>query len=416
MTYSIFTGKQRSLVFPVMCNGFLTLDYSANISNSSDAIPYGLWQLDEDFTFECVLTPYEINGYGGYSRTGHTFASEQGSLDIINDSSITDAAAISSYSKKIMTALSKVMYDSGSPNDFESELYLSRTARLTHEMRIFHNPNFQVSLINSTTHNQNNPARYKIKVGIKLGSAAMEYFTTDEVIIPNEGRQMNIQTDTTINSTNQLLGGIEDEKLEYVSISATNYITSVSSDTLTVNGTTMTNSLHIKNAVADKLEIFVKQNGQFLSLGTINSFPTTTQIKLTTAPSFTVETGSHLNTLGRLYVKNKREPSYINNTFHIACSWDNANKTLVIYFNGRPIKRGVHTQTDSFEFDQSDCFIGANGADATGAGSATTNNQFMGELHEMAIINRRLDRFNINNLTPPYNETVLYLRFEEVDE
>ena len=86
MTYSIFTGKQRSLVFPVMCNGFLTLDYSANISNSADAIPYGLWQLDEDFTFECVLTPYEINGYGGHSTNGHQYASEDGSLDIFNSS------------------------------------------------------------------------------------------------------------------------------------------------------------------------------------------------------------------------------------------------------------------------------------------------------------------------------------------
>ena len=411
MTYSIFTGKQRSLVFPVMCNGFLTLDYSANISNSADAIPYGLWQLDEDFTFECVLTPYEINGYGGHSTNGHQFASEDGSLDLITDGALTNGEIVSSTSKKIMTALGKVQYDSGSPNDFESELYLSRTARLTHEMRIFHNPNFQVSLVNSTTHNQNNPARYKIKVGIKLGSAAMEYFTTDEVIIPNEGRQFNIQTDTTFGSGLKLLGGIEDEKLEYIPIRTDRYITSVSTDTLTFNGNINTSGL-INNADADKLEIYVKQNGQFLSLGTINSFPTSSKIKLTSTPSFTVETG----TSAFVYVKNKREPSYINNTFHIACSWDNANKTLIIYFNGQPVKRGVHTQTDSFEFDQSDCFIGANGADATGAGSATTNNQFMGELHEMAIISRRLDRFNINNLTPPYNETVLYLRFEEVDE
>ena len=75
MSYAIFTGKQRSLVFPVMCNGFLTLDYSDNISTtSSDAsdIKYGLWAIDKDFTFECVLTPYDINGYGIH-RTAGTF-------------------------------------------------------------------------------------------------------------------------------------------------------------------------------------------------------------------------------------------------------------------------------------------------------------------------------------------------------
>jgi hypothetical protein len=411
MTYSIFTGKQRSLVFPIMCNGFLTLDYSANISNSDDAIPYGLWKLDEDFTFECVLTPYEINGYGSHSISGANFMSEEGSLTKLPDlSSATNANVLSSSSKKIMTALSKVVYDSHSPNIYESELYLSRTARLTHEMRIFHNDNFQVSLVNSTTHNQNNPARYKIKVGIKLGSAAMEYFTTDEVIIPNEGRQMNIQTDSSIGHTRKLGGGIVDEKLEYIPLRTDRYITSVSTDTLTFNGSI--NSGQIDSPDADKLEIFVKQNGQFLSLGTINSFLASNIIKLTATPSFTVETG----TSAFIYVKNKREPSYINNTFHIACSWDNLSKVLIIYFNGQPVKLGTHTQTTSFGLAQSDCFIGANGTNATGAGSATTNNQFMGELHELAIINRRLDRFNINNLTPPYNETVLYLRFEEVDE
>ena len=61
--------------------------------------------------------------------------------------------------------------------------------------------------------------------------------------------------------------------------------------------------------------------------------------------------------------------------------------------------------------------IGANGTGATGANSATTNNQFMGELHELSIMNIKKNQFGaINNLMPNYNNTVLYLRFEEVDE
>ena len=73
MSYSIFTGKQRSLVFPVMCNGFLTLDYTDNIASTGSGIPYGLWDLDNNFTFECVLTPYEINGFGTHSTSGDSF-------------------------------------------------------------------------------------------------------------------------------------------------------------------------------------------------------------------------------------------------------------------------------------------------------------------------------------------------------
>ena len=33
--YSIFVGNQKSLVFPVMCNGFITIDYSDNIADTN---------------------------------------------------------------------------------------------------------------------------------------------------------------------------------------------------------------------------------------------------------------------------------------------------------------------------------------------------------------------------------------------
>ena len=37
--YSIFTGNQRSLVFPVMCNAFATIDYSANVPDGNTGAP-----------------------------------------------------------------------------------------------------------------------------------------------------------------------------------------------------------------------------------------------------------------------------------------------------------------------------------------------------------------------------------------
>lgn len=398
MSYSIFTGKQRSLVFPIMCNGFLTIDYSADIANSADAIAYGLWALDEDFTFECVLTPYEINGYGGMTDNGHTYQTNNGNLTRSADVSSGDK--IISNSKKIMSALSNAVYDHSTPTNYQTENYLSRNARLTHEMRIFHNTNFQVSLVNDTLHNQNNPAKYKIKVGIMLGTT-MRYFTTDTLILPNAGEQYNYQNRSQ-------LGGLNGEgKHEFVEI-ADRYITGVSGDTLTFNGS----GINTFVPDGDIFEVFYKLNDEFVSLGTANTVTSTT-LKLTNTPSITISTGAG----NKVYMKNNLEPAYINNTFHIACSWDNANKTITIFFNGRPVKRGTHTGSQSFSIAQSDCFIGANGTGATGAGSATTNNQFMGELHELSIMNRTTQRITaINNLMPSFNETVLYLRFEEVDE
>ena len=41
--YDVLTGKQRALVFPVMCNGFVKIDYSDNVPDSADDIGYGVW-------------------------------------------------------------------------------------------------------------------------------------------------------------------------------------------------------------------------------------------------------------------------------------------------------------------------------------------------------------------------------------
>ena len=56
--YNVFAGKQRSLVFPVMCNGFATIDYAENIpdagtsSDTTDDVTYGIWAHTGSFTIE----------------------------------------------------------------------------------------------------------------------------------------------------------------------------------------------------------------------------------------------------------------------------------------------------------------------------------------------------------------------------
>jgi|13_taG_2_1085334.scaffolds.fasta_scaffold06680_3 hypothetical protein len=391
MSYSIFTGKQRSLVFPIMCNGFLTIDYTDNVASTGTGITYGLWDLDDNFTFECVLTPYEINGYGTHSTGGDLFIPTSGSLSKVSHS---DGIGIVSSSKKIMPALEESIYTAGTQNNHQSEVYLPRANRKNHEMRIFHSTNFQVSLVNETLHNENNPARYKIKVGIKLGSASMEYFTSDVVILPNEGSQYDYI------STSNLEGFDENGKLKY----RLNSTATAGSSGATVNYAIGTSTLF------EGAELFVRQGIEFLSIGTIQTF-TSSAITLAAPSPITINNGD------KIYIKHIQEPSYINNTYHIACSWDNQNKVANLFFNGRLVKTGTHTQTDSFTMAAEDFYIGANGGGATGANSATTNNQFMGELHELSIMNINKREFDaVNNLMPNLNDTVLYLRFEEVDD
>ena len=387
MSYAIFTGKQRSLVLPIMCNGFLTLDYTDNIVSTGTGISYGIWDLDNNFTFECVLTPYEINGYGTYRTAGSITKP-----DNITQTSIGSGHSFNAGNKKIMPGLSQSIFTATEQNNFESELYLPRANRITHEMRIFHSTNFQVSLVNDTLHNENNPARYKIKVGIKLGTASIEYFTSDTVIIPNLGSQYDSFVEK---------GFEEDGKVKYKSIGSTTSAFSSKAANLS----------NANQNVFDGKEVFIRDGFTFTSFGIVDS-ATSSALTLKLDPSVSVPSGSEIFIHDDFF-----EPSYINNTYHVACSWDNENKEVLVFLNGRVVKTGTHTQTDSFTMEGEDFYIGANGGGATGANSATTNNQFMGELHELSIMNIRKTEFNaINNLTPNLNNTVLYLRFEEVDE
>jgi hypothetical protein len=117
-----------------------------------------------------------------------------------------------------------------------------------------------------------------------------------------------------------------------------------------------------------------------------------------------------------IYVKTLQHPSYVDNFNHIAVTYNDTTKLMRIYLDGNLVASSTHGATDSFAFDKEDLFLGANGTGGTGANTAVSNNQFMGEMHEFAISNMAVDTFNIFNLTPRFANTVLYFRFEEVDE
>jgi len=392
MSYSIFTGNQRSLVFPVMCNACAVIPYNENIVDSgdnddtTDDIPYGLWAHEGDFTFEAIITPYDINGYGTTSSGGYNRIPSGGSLT-------GSSTNTSSSSVKIMPAVNAA----GTGSNFESELYLSSTDRLTHEMRLFHSTDFQVSLVNDTLHNENQPAQYKIKVGLKLGSAAIEEFTTPVVISANKFSKYKYSVSSDIYGFN------EDGLYEFEPVTE---ITGVSGKVLTVNFTGYLFQ-------GSKQEVFIRSGNKFISLGKINTI-VGSNVTLVDTPSVTISTSSPDNTL---FLRAIQEPLYINDLHHIACSWANDEKELSIYYNGNLVKTGTHTQTATFSFDREDFVIAQSTTTVTtGQNSAVTNKQFMGEIHELAISEGRAKDFiGKYNLLPTFDDLLLYLRFEEID-
>ena len=396
MSYSVFLGKQRSLVFPVMCNAFATIDYSDNIVDSADDIPYGIWAHTGSFTFEAVITPYDINGFGSEQDVLiHPLVSDAGNIEKI---SLSSDFSVNTDTTKIMPALSKRAIADGVAPNYPSQLYLSQANRLNHIMRIFHSSNFQFSLVNDTPHSYNQPSRYRLRTGIKLGTSSMENFTTDVVISPNQVSQFT----NVAGLGGDSFGGInEDGEIEFLPYTAINSQIN-STDIQVVNN----------NYVSAGLEVFHKNSsGEFISLGTIADVVPTNIVRLSTPTSETLTSNDVL------YARATQEPLYVNNTFHVACSYDDITKEIKMYLNGSLIFTGTHTQADSFSFSAEDMFIGANGQGQTGANTAILNKQFMGEMHEMCLISGAKNEFyGISNLVPNYNDTLFYLRFEEVDE
>jgi len=112
------------------------------------------------------------------------------------------------------------------------------------------------------------------------------------------------------------------------------------------------------------------------------------------------------------------EALYLISPYHIAASFNATTGSMDIIVNNVIIASQVHSSKSStnmsFDMSNTDCYIGTNN-DTTAI--ASTRKQFMGELHELCITKGYKDSFSdIHTLVPAYENLLLYLRFEEVDE
>jgi len=374
--YDVLTGKQRALVFPVMCNGFVKIDYSDNVPNSADDVGYGIWSHSGDFTFEAIVTPYDINGALNTSLRGRT-----------------------------LTASKKIMPNSGHQgtlSNFQSEKYLSVADRISHEMRIFSSTNFYISLKNSTTTTANQPAEYKILVGVKLSSGAVQEFLSDNVIIPTKDRAWTRLTSNGIVST--LSGFNQQGRIEYE-------IAAILDSAFSSGGSVLTCNAVDADTISATEPLFIRNGYDFTTIGTVGSTDTSANT-ITLSSAY----GADIADEALIYRRTYADPTYIENSFHIACTYAETPKELNIYLNGLLVKVGTHAESGTFSFENEDLFIGANGSGGTGVLSTIVNKQFMGEMHEMclsSVIRRRFP--SITNLHPNFNDTLFYFRFEEVD-
>lgn len=375
--YRLLTGKQRSLVFPVMCNAFVRIDYSDNIPRGEDGVygnsddqTYGLWNHKDSFTIETTLTPYDINGPGG----------------------ITTIPSVTS-SEKMMDGISRTTLNDATEREKRpSYKYLKEADKEDYEMRVFHSSKVKLSLVNDTEHTVNNPSKYRVKFELTLGSTN-QTLLSPVVISPIFGKS---------SATDNTVGFDYNGKYKYEEATTATISSYTSLLKLIIFDANIESDFH------EGQELFVRNGFGVTSVGKVDTVSGTT-VELVSSYSGTLDSTTPI------LVATTKNPIYTQEVHHIAATYNNLSKVMKIYYGGVEVASTEHTATDAFAFDKEDFYLGSNGTSSTAEDSAKDNNQFMGELHEFAIVNGASEVFDTASLRPRYAETLLYFRFEEVD-
>ena len=397
MSYEISIGERKSLVFPVMCNSHLRIDYSDAIAGQD----YGLFAHEDSISILAILTPYDINGFGyGLAQDNPT-----GKMGVVNSKKTPPTPQDHAFTLKQSDGSDYTINTTASTKmRTESHQYFQNYQDDTdgYEMVIFWNSHLVLSLIESTTTNINQPSEYKLKLWVKVDGVSDSITTSEAVITANTVTSDTFrfnQSSATITYGYDNLGG----SASYEEIAT------VTGNTGT---TTQLQTAGTENILFEDEENLYVRNGQiFTKVATVTS---STSSYVTVA----YESGKGYSDVSSkmLYRETYKEALYLITPYHISATYDSVSGTMALYLNGARVASKQHSNAgEFFEIHSSDCFIGSDG-DAALERDSFTSRQFMGELHEFAIVKGIQSNFStLDTLIPPFKQTLLYYRFEEVD-
>ena len=76
VTVNAYVGNPYKLVFPLLSSGYLEINYDETVTPAgssatvvSDARERKVWGHTGAFTLECMITPYDVNGYGSWTTS-----------------------------------------------------------------------------------------------------------------------------------------------------------------------------------------------------------------------------------------------------------------------------------------------------------------------------------------------------------
>tara|TARA_R100001086_G_scaffold250037_1_gene192824 strand:+ start:3135 stop:4271 length:1137 start_codon:yes stop_codon:yes gene_type:complete len=372
-----YAGRQYGLQFPVMCDGYVSVDYSDNIASEGR----GIWDHEGSFTVEVLFCPYDVNGYGSNS-TGTTTSGSR-PLDTFCNGGFGNQT-----SQKTMP--SRAANISTNTDDI---LYMPVANRLNHRMCLFSSTNFKLYIINKTSTSVNQPAEYYIEVQLTTGSTTTTV-RSGKVFNALDTHNMSHGDPTLFSYTK---GAVNLFKTNFTGAQ------SVANDKLLVS-----------DADSNRLQMRL-ENGQtlFKSDGTVIGVVESVSATSATNILFEMDRDVHETCASStdIYLNAPKEITYPLSAHHVGVSYHSPSNTINIFFNGTKIVNGKHTDTTVFTFGAADITLGQ---DRT----STSNkySQFMGELHEVAVLKGSKSSMNTTTtLLPQYSETLLYIDFEEAD-
>ena len=403
--YQTYVGEKKALIFPVMCDGYLAIEYRQG-ETVSHPQTYGIWDADS-FTIEAIITPYDVNGNGHYFLAGETLGNYGVDSEYLT--------------KKSLPQVKTTLGTTTTYNKFsQSNTYLSKDHRLDstgsandgYKMSIFYNLNVELYLQNTTTTSHNQPAEYQICLSVEDGVRGTTILRSGTAITSRESHSGKSNEST---STNQKYAS-DSDLIEYDRISQTVNAISEGATSLTLTNTGLSES----NYFYPGQKLYTLSGQTFTYLATVSSVSnigTSATVTITAA-------ASAVSGASTLYQPTKREAPYLLNSYHIGATFNKTTGIMSVYLDGVLLNSIKHTGNYStFYMYPDDCKIGqglTSYATTETIDSVSTTNtlysQFMGELHEFAISKGAKNSFeSINTLLPNSRDLLLYYRFEEVD-
>ena len=376
MQLNVYGGTQNSLMFPVLCDAYLTVEYSKNIAYQTT----GIWDHKGSFTVEMIVTPYDVNGWGDNADKAATV------------STVNNSRGKQSSLKTMPAVSSSMSYPNALANLHEDIDYLPVPHRQEQKMNLFYNSNLQISLKNTTTHNQNNPAEYSLLASMTI-----------------DGVTQTIESPTVVASRDKHYGYYNNYP-DYLLIDPQGAAYAKLSVFTAASGTgtnlTMNSSNYPETKLCEGQELWLADG---TSLGTIMSINTSTRVFSMSKTLPTISSGA------TIWIGVNKEAIYLESTYHFAFTFDNSSRMMYLYCNGQEVMSARHNSNKRFSFHPSSIYIGQNPTAANNYLKRIT--QFMGEYHELSVTEGYKSQFNsLYTLLPQFRDTLLYLDFEEVDE